>query len=195
MDLKSVSHSASYIKRGLTGNFSQYIAGSLEPLTYLHRDSTVLYFIQSTVDLPVEAYNIKIPAGMIQITQGQANYVYQRTNEKQTYLFLVSAGSNWKSCTESFLFSLVNASGATPTKMPLKGTSNQYGIYCKSVYGPSFGAGHDLYIASGANANSSSFSNLGDTYQCPANANSSLFLAGQKKFSVNEMEVFVFKDI
>ena len=68
MDLKSVSHSASYIKRGLTGNFSQYIAGSLEPLTYLHRDSTVLYFIQSAVDLPVKAYNIKIPAGMIQIT-------------------------------------------------------------------------------------------------------------------------------
>ena len=89
----------------------------------------------------------------------------------------------------------MNASGATPTKMPLKGTSNQYGIYCNSIYGPSFGAGHDLYIASGANANLNSFSNLGDTYQCPANANSSLFLAGQKKFYVNEMEVFVFKGI
>ena len=132
---------------------------------------------------------------MIQITWGQANYVYQRTNEKQTYLFLISAVSGWKSCTESFLFSLVNASGATPTKMPLKGTSNHCGIYCNSGYGPSFGAGHDLHIANGANANSSSYSNLGNTYQCPANANSSTFLAGQKNFSVNEAEVFVFKDI
>lgn len=120
---------------------------------------------------------------------------YQRTNEKQTYLFLISVGSGWKSCTESFLFSLVNASGATPTKMPLNGTSNQHGIYCNSGYGPSFGAGHDLYIANGANANSSSYSILGTTYQCPAYANSSSFLAGQRNFSVNEVEVFVLKDI
>ena len=110
-------------------------------------------------------------------------------------MLLISGGSSWKSCTESFLFSLVNPSGATPTKMPLNGTSNQHGIFCKSGYGPSFGGGHDLHIANGANANSSSYSNLGTTYQCPANANSSSFLAGQRNFSVNEVEVFVFKDI
>ena len=89
----------------------------------------------------------------------------------------------------------MNASGATPTKMPLNGTSNQHGIYYNSGYGPSFGAGHDLHIANGANANSSSYSILGHSYQCPANANSSSFLAGQKNFSVTEVEVFVFKDI
>ena len=89
----------------------------------------------------------------------------------------------------------MNASGATPTKMPLNGTSNQHGIYCNGGYGPSFGEGHDLHIANGANANLSSYSNLGNTYQCPANANSSSFLAGQRSFSVNEVEVFVFKDI
>lgn len=171
------------------------MAGSLEPVTYLHGDSIVLYSIQSTADPPVKAYNIKLPAGMILIPQVQANYVYQRTNEKQTYLFLISVDSGWKSCTESFLFSLVNASGATPTKMPLNGTKNQHGIYCNRGYGPSFGAGHDLHIASGANANSNSYSSLGSTYQCPANANSSTFLAGRSNFSVYEVEVFVFKDI
>ena len=77
--------------------------------------------------------------------------------------------------------------------MPLKGNSNQYGICCHSGYGPTFGGGYDLYIASGANANSSSYSNLGHTYQCPTNGNSSFFV-GQRDFSVNEMEVFVFKD-
>ena len=89
----------------------------------------------------------------------------------------------------------MNSSGATLTKMPLKGTSNQYGIYCNSGYGPSFGGGHDLHIANGANANSNSYSKLGSTYQCPANGNSSSFLADQSNFSVNEVEVFVFKDI
>ena len=44
------------------------MAGSLEPVTYLHGDSTALYSIQSTADLPVKAYNIKLLAGMIQIT-------------------------------------------------------------------------------------------------------------------------------
>ena len=47
---------------------------------------------------------------------------------------------------ESFLFSLVNPSGATQTKLPLKGTANNYGIYCNSSYGPTFGGGHDLKI-------------------------------------------------
>ena len=86
----------------------------------------------------------------------------------------------------------MNPSGTEPTKMPLKGSVNQNGIYCNSSQGPTFGGGSDLFIANGANANSSSYSNLGYTYQCPANANSS-FLVGQKTFCVNEMEVFVFK--
>ena len=76
--------------------------------------------------------------------------------------------------------------------MPLAGNDNQYGIYCDSSYGPTFGASHDLYIAAGANANRNSYSILGNTYQCPANGNSS-FLVGRRNFSVNEVEVFVFK--
>ena len=107
-------------------------------------------------------------------------------------LCITLGSDDYKHCVESFLFSLVNPSGTGPTKMPLKGNTNQNGICCYSGHGPTFGGGHDLLIASGANANSSSYSNLGNTYQCPANANY-LFLVGQKNFSVNEMEVFVFK--
>ena len=121
--------------------------------------------------------------------------MYQRTKERETYLFLISGGSGWTNCAESFLFSLVNPSGAKPTKMPLRGTANQNGIFCDSGYGPTFGGGldHDLYIANVANANSHSRSELGNTYQCPASANSSSFLAGQFNFRVSELEVFVFK--
>ena len=107
-------------------------------------------------------------------------------------LIVISGVSGYKQCTESFLFSLVNPSGSEPTKMPLRGTSNQNGIYCTSEYGPTFGGGHDLYTASGANANSNSYSNLGSTYECPPHANAS-FLVGQQDFTVNELEVFLFQ--
>ena len=105
---------------------------------------------------------------------------------------IILGSGKYKHCAESFLFSLVNAYVAEPTKMPLKGTSNQNGIYCHSGYGPTFGGNHDLHIANGANANSNSYTNIGHTYQCPANGNSP-FLVGTGRFSVNEMEVFVFK--
>ena len=119
--------------------------------------------------------------------------MYQRPKEHETYLFLISGASGWTNCAESFLFSLVNPSGSEPTKMPLKGNNTSSGIFCDSSYGPTFGGGHDLYIANVANANSSSRSKLGNTYQCPASADSSSFLAGQKNFRVSELEVFVFK--
>ena len=99
--------------------------------------------------------------------------------------------SCYKQCTESFLFSLVNPSGSEPTKMPLKGTNNQNGIYCNNGYGPTFGGSHDLYIANGANANSNSYSVLGNSYDA-AHGNAS-FLVGQKNFMANELEVFLFQ--
>ena len=79
------------------------------------------------------------------------------------FLCVILGSGSYKYCVESFLFSLVNPSGAEPTKMPLKGTANHNRIQRSSGYGPTFGGGHDLYIANGANANSSSYSNLGHT--------------------------------
>ena len=93
---------------------------------------------------------------------------------------------------ESFLFSLANPSGHTPTKPSLKGTSNQYGIYCNSSYGPTFGGG-DLRISNNANENTDSYSELGNTYECPPHATDT-FLVGTANFTVNELEVFVFQE-
>ena len=95
---------------------------------------------------------------------------------------------------ESFLFSLVNPSGDTPTKFPLKGTENQYGIYCDGSYGPTFGEGSDLRISNSANENTDSYSELGNTYECPPHATNTTFLVGNRNFTVNELEVFVFHE-
>ena len=96
-------------------------------------------------------------------------------------------------CTKSFLFSLVNPGGTGPTKMALKTTQRANGIYCNSSYGPTFGAGHDLQISNAPNANTSSYSNLNNTYDCPPNQSGTTFLVGNKNFTVNEYEVFVYQ--
>lgn len=106
------------------------------------------------------------------------------------FLFLLVSGA-YKHCHESFLFSFVNASGVASTKMKLRGSSNQSGIYCASSYGPTFGGGHDLHICSNSNGNNSSYSNLNYTYECPPNVTANTFLAGINNFYVNELEVFV----
>lgn len=109
-------------------------------------------------------------------------------------LFSLFLGSGtYKHCNESFLFSIVNASGVGPTKLKLKGSSNQSGICCNSSFGPVFGAGNDLCIYGNSNANSNSHSNLNNTYECPPNVNASTFLAGNSKFCVDELEVFVYQ--
>ena len=95
---------------------------------------------------------------------------------------------------DSFLFSLVNPSGATQTKLPLKGTANNYGIYCNSSYGPTFGGGHDLKIGNDGNTNTDSYSQLDHTYECPPHAANTTFLVGSKNFTVDEVEVFVFQE-
>ena len=83
--------------------------------------------------------------------------------------------------------------GVEPTKLPLK-TSAGNGIFYRSDYGPTFGGGHDFYIAQSANANSNSYSNLGHTYECPAHITAQSLLAGGKNFTVDELEVFGYQE-
>ena len=58
-----------------------------------------------------------------------------------------------------------------------------------SSYGPIFADGYDLYIASDANNNINSSSNLGQTYELPP-GQTDTFLVGSKHFKVSEIEVF-----
>ena len=78
---------------------------------------------------------------------------------------------------------MVNPHGLGPTKMPLI-QNYQNAICSNSSYGPTFGSGHDLHISGNANVNTSSYTYLGNSYQCPAGQNQRTFLAGNKAFTV-----------
>lgn len=98
----------------------------------------------------------------------------------------------YKRAPGSFLFSLVNASGLPPTKMPMRDGQEGSAIYCCSSSGPTFGAGSDLYICNSPNSYNCSV-NLDNTYQCPVGQNGHYFLTGSPTFTVQEMEVFIFE--
>jgi hypothetical protein len=90
----------------------------------------------------------------------------------------------------SFIFSLINKLNK-PIKMKW---SQNYGIYCSNYYGPTFGGGFDLNIADKSNSNTTSYSNLGNSYVHPDYAYGSneakSFLVGSYNFQVSEIEVY-----
>jgi hypothetical protein len=63
-----------------------------------------------------------------------------------------------------------------------------YAVYRRSGYGPTFGGGHDLYIANSAMGNSNSYTNAGHSYTFPSYPNYQL-LDGQKNFQVKDYVV------
>ena len=95
----------------------------------------------------------------------------------------------WKTCTDAFLFSMVNPYGLGPTKMPLKTQQQQrHAILCHPGYGPAFGGGQDLYISNNANANTSSYT-FSYTYEHPPGQQDTFF-TGSECFTVTDYEVF-----
>ena len=65
----------------------------------------------------------------------------------------------------------------------------QRAIRCHPGNGPAFGAGHDLFISNNANANTSTRSRLGHTYERPP-ARQETFFTGSTHFTVTDYEVF-----
>ena len=98
--------------------------------------------------------------------------------------------STYKNDKNSFIFSFIN-----PSKKPSKMTCTNFpnSIYCHTSYGPTFG-GHDIYIATNSNVNTTSYSNLGHSYALNGYTNGTApaqsFLAGAYNFQVSEIEVF-----
>jgi hypothetical protein len=97
-----------------------------------------------------------------------------------------SSGS-YRSDPNAFLFTLSNPSNLAPTKFARTGSGNE--LYDETSYGPTFGSGHDLYIADQCNSNTTSRSTLG--YSFSNSSGSSSVLTGTKNFQVKEIEVFV----
>ena len=70
-------------------------------------------------------------------------------------------------------------------------TSPVHAIYRYSGYGPTFGGGNDIYIASDANSNTNSYTNFGNSYAVPSGVqDKNTILAGTYKLTPDEVEVF-----
>ena len=92
----------------------------------------------------------------------------------------------------SFLFSLRNHQNLAPFIANLAPGNEQYAIDCHPGQGPSFGGGHDIYIADNANGNRNSYSNLAGYYQVPfGTRRRNTLLAGSYNFTPTEIEVFI----
>ena len=107
----------------------------------------------------------------------------------------VLGGGAYKRSNSSFLFSLRNKDNLAPFIANIKQGQEQYAIYCHSGYGPRFGGGHDLYICNNPQANQSSNSGFGHTYQLPpgyvyGSEQAKNLFAGRHQFLTTEVEVF-----
>jgi len=126
----------------------------------------------------------------VTVVKSSGGYIFGGYTEVAWSGVAWSGGVGYKSSTESFLFSLKDHAGVGPVKMPIKSDQTDYAVYHHSNNGLFFG-NIDLCVASNANADPSSYSNVGNTYQLPSNTNDPHFLAGSHNFTVSEYEVFL----
>jgi len=99
-----------------------------------------------------------------------------------------SAG-NYTNSPPSFLFTLTN-----PANVPAKylNTNAAYSIHNNGTYGPTFGGGHDLYVANNCAANNSSATNFPHSYGDTTGRGNATF-TGAANFQVRDIEVFIKK--
>jgi hypothetical protein len=101
------------------------------------------------------------------------------------------AKSLWLEDKNAFIFSFINKDNKP---ILMKCQDPKFSIYCNQFYGPTFGAGHSIYISDNSNKNINSHSNIGLTYKYSniyfdTNEAKSL-LAGDYHFKTEEIEVY-----
>ena len=104
-----------------------------------------------------------------------------------------STGKNRdSSCTEAFLFSMVNPHGREPTKIPLTPDGHECAISCRADLGPTFGRGYydncALQISNHANVSYSESDDQCNMYNFPPER--ATFFTGNSRFVVTDYEVF-----
>jgi hypothetical protein len=89
---------------------------------------------------------------------------------------------------KSFVFTLKNARHSPPRKFALSRLTQA--IFCHSGSGPTFGSGHDIFIANECNATSENYTNFGHSYVNDTGIDGKQVLLGEYAFTVKEVEVF-----
>ncbi len=129
-------------------------------------------------------------ANTVTIIKTNSNYVFGG------YTAAEWGANNNSSISDSsaFLFSLRRNGTSNNQKLPI--IRAEYAIYGGPGYGPTFGGGHDIYIADRSDTQVGSYSNLDHSYQCPTGysygkENIKCFLAGTYNgWLTTEIEVY-----
>ena len=101
-------------------------------------------------------------------------------------------GRSYGATTKAFIFSLRNHEGLEPFKSKAR-YPGRHAILLYPGFGPTFGHGHDIYIADNANNNTDSYTNFGyhNDYPVPSGVQDrKTVFAGTYHFSPDEVEVF-----
>ena len=97
----------------------------------------------------------------------------------------------WSYATKAFLFSFNNIKGYNPVKLT-QYRNQQYAMYTCFSYGPTFGAGHDIFIHDNAVNYPHSYTTYGYTYSnfTGYSVGNHGFFAGSRYFTPSDIEVF-----
>lgn len=107
-------------------------------------------------------------------------------------LFSSEHGGKYGATSKAFIFSLRNKEGLDPFKSTAR-HPGRHSIGRFPGFGPTFGHGHDIYIADNANSNNKSYTNFGhhkDFHVPSAVQDRKTVLAGTYHFTPDEVEVF-----
>ncbi|CAF5107546.1 unnamed protein product [Rotaria sp. Silwood1] len=118
------------------------------------------------------------------IIQSNNNYLFGG----YTSIPWTSDGS-YKNDTTAFLFTLINPHNISPTKYVINCVHTEYAVRHHSKYGPTFGGGHDIYLADGSNRNNSSYTGFPTSYFDTTGMGDITF-TGAYNFTISDIEIF-----
>jgi uncharacterized FlaG/YvyC family protein len=98
------------------------------------------------------------------------------------------SSNTYNNASGTTIFTLVNPAGTVPTQYACINPANA--IYCDAQYGPTFGAGHDIYICDNSNSNASSYCGFANTFQDTTLRGNTTFTGCYNNWLVNEIEVY-----
>ena len=101
----------------------------------------------------------------------------------------------YKVAPNTFMFSLRNKDNLRPFRSYLKYRYTVYAVHAVAGFGPSFGAGHDLFIQNNANKNKDSLTYFAWSFRGPpgyygGQTKSIQLLAGSYQFTPTDIEVY-----
>ncbi|XP_028415648.1 uncharacterized protein LOC114539010 [Dendronephthya gigantea] len=183
------------------GNLCEYITGLFSESTIL---SGILHLYQNLLQTWIgRSYNTLLCWRASRDGWAAATFHTRCDHKKPTVTFIKVGeyifgffvtesweGSRYKEAPGSFIFSLRNKENLAPFKAPLKDESHGNAVCANPSYGPTIGGGHDIHISDNAHSNTNSYTNFGHTYEAAENVGKDTILAGTKKFSPSELEVF-----